>query len=427
MTRSLLKIDSLRTSVADEQADKASFSSVDQALQDDGSDLVVISVPGEYAADEAKKALASNKSVMIFSDNVSIEDEISLKKLAHEKGLLVMGPDCGTAIINGVGLCFANKVKDGPVGVVAASGTGSQEVSVQVDRLGSGISQLVGVGGRDLSEQVGGIMMIDAMNMLNEDDETKVIILLSKPPAESVAQKVLDVARGLSKPVVVCFIGDKSRQDEANIKFVHSTIEAAKAAVSVVGSDISAVDVPVLVPEVHFSDEQKNIRGVFCGGTICDEVFYVLRDGLGKVWSNVAKSPEDILPVGEASHDTTVLDLGSDEFTRGRAHPMIDPTLRNQHIIKEASDPSVAVILLDFVIGFGSHQDPVGAATESIIEAKRIADEAGRRLVIVAYVLGTDQDPQNKSEQIQKLRSLGVVVVNNVIELSEIALKIIKQ
>lgn len=425
----LEEIERMRTSVAAEQASSAQFSSLDQAMQSDDSDLVVISVPGQYAAAEAQKALEQNKNVLIFSDNVEVKDELALKQYAHEHGLLVMGPDCGTAIINNVGLCFANAVNEGSVGLVAASGTGSQEVSVQVDHFGGGISQLVGVGGRDLSEDIGGIMMIDAMRMLDDDEQTKVIVLLSKPPAESVAEKVLSVAKSLGTPVIVCFIGDTRSGTEGNLTFTHTTVDAARRAVQVAtGAEPTITDNGLsanITEHGQFAEGQHYIRGVFCGGTICDEVFYVLKAAQSNVFSNVAKRPEDVLPVGAASHDHALIDTGSDEFTRGRAHPMIDPTIRNQRLVEEAADSETAVILLDFVLGFGSHEDPVGAAKESIQEAQRIASENGRHLEIVAYVLGTDKDPQNKTEQVAKLRELDVRVVDNVIQLGEVALQLI--
>src|SRR5690606_14776291 len=125
--------------------------------------------PGVYAAFEAFRALENNLNVMMFSDNVTVEDEIKLKDLAVKKDLLMMGPDCGTAIINGVGLCFANKIKRGPIGLVAASGTGLQEVTVLIDQFGGGISQAIGVGGRDLSKDVMGRMTLHAINALNAD------------------------------------------------------------------------------------------------------------------------------------------------------------------------------------------------------------------------------------------------------------------
>ena len=425
----LEEIDRMRTSSAAEQSEGSSFSTLDQAVDESDSDLVIISVPGEHAAAEAMKALEKDKNVMIFSDNVPVEQELALKQYAHGKGLLVMGPDCGTAIINNVGLCFANAVNDGSVGAVAASGTGAQELSVQVDMLGGGISQLIGVGGRDLSEEIGGIMMIDGMNMLAGDDQTEVIVLLSKPPADSVADKVLETAKGLGKPVVVCFIGEEPAADEANLHFVSDTLAAAKKALTLIGKSVdtakSDYNFDYSTISSSLTQSQQFIRGVFCGGTICDEVFYVLKATINNVVSNVAKDSADQLPIGAPSHDHSLLDLGSDEFTSGRPHPMIDPSARNARLIKEANDPETAVILLDFVLGYGSHEDPVGAAADSIKQAFGVAAEAGRSLTIVAYVLGTDRDPQGKQQQIDQLKSLGVHVVNSVVDMGTVALKMI--
>lgn len=113
---------------------------------------ILVSVPGRFAAGVARQSLNLGKHVFLFSDNVSLDDEIELKRVAADKGLLVMGPDCGTAIVNGVGLGFANKVRQGPIGIVAAAGTGLQQVSSRIHQLGSGVTQAFGTGGRDLSE-----------------------------------------------------------------------------------------------------------------------------------------------------------------------------------------------------------------------------------------------------------------------------------
>ncbi|TXD98477.1 acyl-CoA synthetase FdrA [Psychrobacter frigidicola] len=428
----LAKIDELRTASVADQSQEKSYRSLNKAIEDNDSSLVVISVPGEYAANETRKALEQDKNVMIFSDNVTVEDELALKQFAHEKGLLVMGPDCGTAIINNVGLCFANAVSDGSVGVVAASGTGAQELSVQVDALGGGISQLIGVGGRDLSEEIGGIMMIDGLNMLAQDDQTKVIVLVSKPPAESVANNVLEVAKGIDKPVVVCFIGDGSTESDstensANLHFTNNTLEAAKKAVQAAGlsvdTDTKSYDFDYEKINASFAKSQKFIRGIFCGGTICDEVFYVLKHATDNVVSNVAKNAKDQLEIGATSHDHALLDMGSDEFTSGRPHPMIDPTARNARLVKEAQDPETAVLLLDFVLGYGSNDDPVGAAADSIKQAYTDAKKDKRSLQIIAYVLGTDRDPQGKKGQIDQLKDLGVHVVDSVVDMGNVALK----
>jgi len=430
-SRLLDQIEEIRLSDREAKAGETTYSNINQAVESqDNSSLVVISVPGQYAADEARKALELGKNVMIFSDNVAVEDELSLKQYAHEKGLLVMGPDCGTAIINGTGLCFANEVNRGPIGIVAASGTGAQELSTQIDHMGSGISQLVGVGGRDLSEEIGGIMMLDGMNMLAGDSNTEVIVLLSKPPADSVAEKVLAAAKNINKPVVICFIGDEHSQDEANLTFTHNTLQAAQVAVEKATGNKPEVK-PRSFDVANLGDgrqeQQRFVRGLFCGGTICDEVFYVLKGRLDNVFSNVAKNQSDVLPVGEKSHDHSMIDLGSDEFTRGRPHPMIDPTIRNGRIVEESRDPEVAAILLDFVLGYGSHEDPVGASVSAIEEAKNIAQESGRKLEFFAYVLGTDKDPQNKEEQIAKLKNLGVHTVDSVVDLGVAALEFVEK
>lgn len=429
----LAKIDELRTAAVADQDQETTYRSLDKAVEGGDSSLVIISVPGEYAAAEAHRALDKDKNVMMFSDNVTVEDELALKQFAHEKGLLVMGPDCGTAIINNVGLCFANAVNDGSVGVVAASGTGAQELSVQVDAMGGGISQLIGVGGRDLSEDIGGIMMIDGLNMLAQDDQTKVIVLVSKPPAAAVANKVLEVAKGIDKPIVVCFIGDDSTESDAKLHFTNNTLEAAKKAVQAAGLSVDTktktYDFDYEKINASFAKSQKFIRGVFCGGTICDEVFYVLKDATdkvtGKVVSNVAKTDKDQLPIGTTSHDNALIDMGSDEFTSGRPHPMIDPTARNARLVKEAQDPETAVLLLDFVLGYGSNDDPVGAAADSIKQAYADAKKEKRSLQIVAYVLGTDRDPQGKKGQINQLKDLDVHVVDSVVDMGHVALKMI--
>lgn len=395
--------------------------------------LTLISVPGEYATAEAMAALEHGRNVMIFSDNVSIEDEIVIKQRAHELGLLVMGPDCGTAIINGTGLAFANVVRPGPIGIVAASGTGSQELSVQIDALGSGISQLVGVGGRDLSEAVGGIMMLDSIEMLSGDPDTAVLVLLSKPPTPSVAKKVLEAAGGVGKPVVACFIGaDAPKSLPANVTFVKNTRDAAVTAVRLAtGADIvidrEPYDIDFQAIRAAAVPGQKYIRGLFCGGTVCDEVYHVLKQEYpDTTYSNLAKDPAFQVPKGHLPEGHLLIDLGADEYTRGRPHPMIDPTLRNAEIHKQAADPGTAVIVLDFELGFGSAADPVGAASSAITEARAIAESAGRPLEFVAYVLGTDNDPQNRSQQVAALRDLGVHPVSNVIDLATVSLQMIR-
>lgn len=427
----LAEVDAIRERMQTSRR-RDTFSNAAQAFDSDpDSTLVVISVPGEYAAAEARRALEAGKNVMIFSDNVSVEDELDLKRYAHDHGLLVMGPDCGTAIINNTGLCFANAVRPGPIGVVAASGTGSQEVSVRVDALGSGISQLIGVGGRDLSEEIGGIMMLDGLAMLDADPETAVVVLISKPPADAVAATVLDAANRASKPVVVCFIGAEDSGAGDRVHVVGDTRAAALAAVRLATGDATLDDAPVYdfdLPAIRagWRPGQRSIRGLFCGGTVCDEVFHVVRGEHADTYSNIAKAEASRLAPSEASRGHSLLDLGSDEFTQGRPHPMIDPAIRNARILVEAEDPETAVILLDFELGTGSHPTPVSAASSAIREARAIAARSGRPLEIVGYVLGTDRDPQDKKAETELLHELGVRVVSSAVDLGTQALEMIR-
>ncbi|MDI3405258.1 acyl-CoA synthetase FdrA [Streptomyces cavernicola] len=397
------------------------------AAQDNpAANLAVIAVNGAYAGREARKALENGLHVLMFSDNVSVEEEISLKELAHDKGLLMMGPDCGTAIINNVGLCFANAVRPGSVGIVAASGTGSQEVSVRIHALGAGVSQLIGTGGRDLSEEVGGIMMIDGIRALAADPSTSVIVLVSKPPAPAVEQKVLAEIATAGKPVVVYFVGGSEEAVvAAGGHFAAGSQDAALQAVRL-GVDPKAEVEPLDTTRVDevaalLKPEQRYVRGLFCGGTLCDESMYAMFDLGDEVWSNIQKDPERRLTADSASAAHTFLDFGDDDFTNGRPHPMIDPSLRLARLVEEAKDPEVAVIVMDFVLGFGAHEDPAGVTLPAIEQAKQIAADAGRHLEIVGYVLGTDLDTPALDEQIAALKAAGVTVTRSSTETGQFA------
>lgn len=334
-----------------------------------GANLALISVPGEYAAAEARKALSLGLNVMLFSDNVSVEDEIALKQMAAARDLIVMGPDCGTAIVNGAPLGFANAVRRGSIGCIGASGTGLQQVSTLVDRLGQGISQAIGTGGRDLSDAVGGITMLAALKALAKDRATEVIVLISKPPGERVAKIVLGAAAKVNKPVVVCFVGAEPKgRNAGNLWFVPTLEAAAIAAASLaIGKKPSlkddASDIEVELP---FAPSQRNVRGLYSGGTFCYEASALLGRALGDVWSNASVRADRTLDDPWKSVGHSVVDLGDDVFTRGRPHPMIDHRLRNERIVAEASDASVAVLLLDVVLGYGAHADPVAAMRPAI-------------------------------------------------------------
>ena len=372
---------------------------------------VLISVPGRYAAGVTRQALGLNKHVFLYSDNVSLEDEISLKQEAASKGLLVMGPDCGTAIVNGVGLGFANKVRRGPIGVVAASGTGLQQVTVRIHQMGGGLTHALGTGGRDLSEAVNAITARQSLDLLRRDPDTKVIVLVSKPPSPKVADELIQAARLVGKPVVVDFIGYATVMRKIdNVTFVTTFDEAAELAVQL--SKTVKQKNEDLDP-AKFLSGQRYLRGLFSGGTLAYEAQLILRDYLPAVYSNAPLKKELRLADSLTSQEHTLIDLGEDEFTVGRLHPMMDNDLRIRRLDKEAGDPQVAVILLDVVLGYGAHPNPASELAPAIAKARKIAEDGGRYLEVVAVVSGTDEDPQNMATQIQALKEAGAVVATS--------------
>lgn len=382
------------------------------------ANLALISTPGEYAAAEARKALRLGLNVMVFSDNVSLEDEIALKAEAQRRDLMVMGPDCGTAIIDGVPLGFANAVRRGGIGAVAASGTGLQQVTSLVDRWGAGISQAIGTGGRDLKAEVGGATMLRGLSALGQDAATKVIVLISKPPAQAVAERIIEAAAAIGKPVVVSFLGaDLGDRPERGIYAAATLEEAAVRAVELAGDAAPERTAPaasdVSRAMAGLASGQRYLRGLFSGGTFCYEALLLLTRVLGRVYSNTPVDPALRLRDPWKSEAHTVVDLGDDEFTRGRPHPMIDPGLRNERILREAADPKVAVILLDVVLGHGAHADPAGSVAPAIEAARARAREAGRAIAFVASVCGTARDPQDLGRQEATLRGAGVLLADS--------------
>jgi FdrA protein len=372
---------------------------------------VLISVPGRYAAGVAREALDLGKHVFLYSDNVSLGDEISLKKTAREKGLLVMGPDCGTAIINGIGLGFANRVRRGAIGVVGASGTGTQAVTSQIHNLGGGISHAIGTGGRDLKSDVGAITAHQALDLLARDDETKVIVLVSKPPSPGVATRLISAAQATGKPVVVYFIGyPPPARKIGNLHFAISLSEAAELAVRELENwrlEISNSKSPV---SSHY------LRGLFSGGTLAYETMVGLQAALSPLYSNSPISDSQTLSDPLHSEAHTIIDLGDEFFMVGRLHPMIDNDLRIRRMKQEAADPEVGMILLDVVLGEGSHVDPAGELAPVI---KEIMEKRTGKLEIVAIVIGTDDDPQNLQSQVEQLKEAGVVVFRTATEAVE--------
>jgi FdrA protein len=376
------------------------------------ANLALISVPGDFAVAEARKGLRRGLNVMIFSDNVPLGQEIALKREARDLGLLVMGPDCGTAIIGGVPLAFANSVPRGDVGIVGASGTGIQEVSCLIANGGRGISHAIGTGGRDLTQEVGGITTFAAIDLLDKDPATRHIVLISKPPAPEVAKQVLARVGKSAKPFTLCLIG--SRPDAAlpaNVRFAGTLAEAAEA---VLGRKLAACQGALPKP----ASAAKLIRGLFCGGTLCSEAQMILqRSGLDVV-SNVPVPDAERLGAKRNAH--MMIDLGDDEFTRGRPHPMIEPATRDAPLAEALADETVGVVVLDVVLGWGSHPDPAGQLVRAL------GNWAGTGPMIVASVVGTEADPQVRSSQVRKLTDAGIILAASNASATEIALQCVR-
>lgn len=410
-TEALNQVDELLTrkkSSADQDYRPKSLETAAEMLPD--ASWVLISVAGRFAAGVARKALALGKHVFLFSDNVSVDEEIALKKEAAEKGLLVMGPDCGTAMISGIGLGFANKIRQGPIGVVAAAGTGLQQVTTRIHQLGSGITHGIGTGGRDLKDAIGAATFLMALDVLARDPATKVITLVSKPPAPKVAEKVIRKARQINKPVVINFIARKpTSRREGNLWFATGMDDAAELSVQL------ALKPPNLesqssLPTAKFAQGQRYFRGLFSGGTLAYEAQFLLEGYVGRVWANAPINKENKLKDSLVSEENSIVDLGEDEFTVGRLHPMMDNEMRIRRLLEEAKDPQVAVIMLDVVIGYGSHPDPASELAPAITKAKQMAADEGRYLEVVVVATGTDQDPQNLDRQIEQLKAAGAWV-----------------
>jgi FdrA protein len=388
------------------------------------ANVAVISVAGRYAADEAWEALLHGLHVLLFSDNVSLEDEIALKKYARDQGLLLMGPGAGTTILNNVALGFANVLPRGPVGIVSAAGTGLQEVSTLLARRGVGITQGIGTGGRDLKKEVGGIMMLEALKALQQDEATGVIVLISKPPAEEVVRLILDQVTASVKPTVICFLGGDTTalSNIPNVVPARTLYECALLAAQIARSDDTNIHASLESEDAKLIEQAKDLkqklkpgqcylRGLFSGGTLCYEAQVIWKEMLASPVHSNAPLPGDLsLSDSTKSVQHTAVDLGEEEFTVGRPHPMIDNDLRIRRLLQEARDPEVAVIMLDVVLGYGAHPDPAFELGKAVKEAKRLAYHDDREIVVVASVTGTEEDPQSLRQSISTLESAGVIV-----------------
>lgn len=383
-----------------------------------GANLALISVPGEFAAVEAHRAINNGLNVLLFSDNVPLAEEIELKKEARSRGVLMMGPDCGTAIVGGVPLGFANAVPAGGIGIVAASGTGLQEVSTLLARNGEGISHGIGVGGRDLKQAVGGITMLMAIDALDRDPATRHIVVISKPPEPAVGKLILDRVEQSPKTFTICFLGVDQLEVPRNASLVGDLRSAAEHALA--GKSIGWTGRPdPLALAARIEPGRERLQGFFSGGTLCAETqVFCKRAGLA-VASNVPIPGVEKAGGARADKAHLLLDLGEDEFTVGRPHPMIDPTLRDRMVIDACADANTGVILLDIVIGFGAAANPAGALIAQLPPAN------ARMAVMIASVCGTDADPQSYSRQRQELSDAGIVVAPSNAHAAEIAIALV--
>jgi succinyl-CoA synthetase alpha subunit len=396
----------------------------------DGASLALVSVPGLYAGAEARRALRLGLHVMLFSDNVPVETEVALKREALERGLLLMGPDCGTAIVAGLPLGFANVVPRGRIGLAAASGTGLQEVACLVAAAGEGVSHALGVGGRDLSDAVGGLMTDRALALLAADPGTAVVCVVGKPPGRAVLTGLTEAAARLGKPCVLGLVGAPG-PPAATVPGGPTTArtleDAARAAVALARGEAPRPVEFTLAPDAverltadaaaGLGPGQRFVRGVYAGGTLAWEAVALLGESLADVAPGVSG--------GGDGH--RVVDLGEDVFTVGRPHPMIDGAVRREWIEREGRDPATAVLLLDLVLGWGAHPDPAGEILPAIARAQDAARAAGRRLAVVASVIGTDADPQGRTAQAAALAGRGVVVMPSNAQAARLAARIARR
>jgi FdrA protein len=401
---------------------------LDAALgKDPQINLALFSIPGPNVRREVELALRKGLHCLIFSDNVPVEDEVALKRLGLKKGLLVMGPDCGTAHIGGVGLGFCNVMRPGKIGIVGAAGTGIQEVMAAIDAAGGGIRCALGTGGRDVYDAVGGLAIIQFIEMLAEDPGTEVLLILGKPPGPEAMEKVLEAAARCGKPAAIHFVGARTgyigrwAEGHPHLHVADSLAAAGRLSVSLTGA-VGDVAAPEVGPDAskkisewgqRRSKGRRFLRGVYTGGTLCAEAQAIIGMTVPGIRSN---APIDKIngkmtdPIKSEGH--SVVDLGDDLFTRGKPHPMIDPEPRNARLIQEAEDSETAVVLFDVVLGLGSHEDPAGEAAKAIERAL----DSNPDVLFIGSVTGTEGDPQNLKAQRARLADAGVLVADTHVE-----------
>ena len=393
----------------------------DQALEQlPDANLALFSIPGEYAPVELETALRRGLHVFSFTDNISLEDEVRLKKYAHEKGLLLMGPDCGTGILSGMPVAFTNAVKTGTIGIVGASGTGIQEVSSIIDRMGGGVTHAIGTGGRDLSEEVGAITMKDALAALEHHSATKVITVISKPPAPRVRNEVVTMLSNMTKPVVAVFLGEKPEAHSDGIYIAHTLEEAAAASVAYSrGEDPFAAALPAAMESELRLPANGTVKALYSGGTLAAEAAMLITEALDL--GHLTKEHGYML----RSRGFEVVDLGDDCYTQGRPHPMIDPGVRVEMLRKVLDDPDTAVVLLDCMLGYGCHENMAGVLSEEIQALLMKAELAGRPFAVVCTVCGTAGDPQSYAQAVSVLKESGAIVADTNAQAVLTALKLL--
>lgn len=398
------------------QSPATGFRTLEAALQHQPkANLAVISIPGEFVAAEARKAMQRGLNVFIFSSNVSRAEELELKRLGGDRGLLVMGPDCGTSLIGGVGIGFANAVRRGPIGALGPSGTGLQEFTTQVHNAGGGISHAIGTGSNDLADEIGGLTTLEALRRLESDPSTEVVVLIAKPPGVESLAVLAAHTRGYRKPLVGCLFGSSrgAGWEGSPIRWARTIDEAASLALGVAGMD--AAQVPEDTPSfetvrTRWPAGAHYLRGIFAGGTFCYQAQQILAEAGLSVSSNAPIRPGFGLPDPDISRENTLVDMGDEHYTVGKPHPMIDGTERARRIRAEAADPSVAILLIDFILGYNASHDPVGDLRQALLEGLEARRKTGGDLTVVASVCGTRDDPQDLDLQMEMLRELGVIV-----------------
>ncbi len=414
--KAIEEANSSSTSASDGEEEEAYVSISTAVKAHPDANICIISVPGEYALDEVKKAMDNGLHCFVFSANVPPADERKMKEIAREKGLLCMGPDCGVANINGAAFMLGSITNRGPFGICGASGCGVQHVGAMLHDAGTGVSQIIGTGGGDLKEPVGGISMMMGLEALENDPETEFIVLISRKPAEEILKKLLNQISKCNKKVVAFFMGATKAEVEASgAIWAENLDDCGQKALALVDKKYplaSDDDISNMAKEAvkGMNKEQKYVRGAFLGGTYCDEAMRAMQEKIGPINSNAPLSPELRLADSNKSVGNSVVDYGEEEFTVGRPHPTIDGGLRKPAILKEANDPETAVLLMDFILSPPGLMDPVGDLADEFKKAQELVESRGGKLAIVAAVLGTEADLQNANLQREKLREAGVYV-----------------